>query len=76
MDAKTKFMLICTKPEHKKFSSADLKLSLNICGCELEVVKKIEYLGVLMDNRLDWKEHIKVVSSRISKALGIHAKAC
>ena len=42
----------------------------------MEVVKEIKYLGVQVDNSLDWKEHTKIVSSKASRALGIlkHAK--
>ena len=34
------------------------------------VVQKTKYLGVQIDNSLDWKEHIKVTSSMVSKAVG------
>ena len=67
--AKTKPLLIGKKPRHNNLSSADMELSLNICGSELEVVEKIKYLRVQVDNSFDWMEHIKVVSSKVSKAL-------
>ena len=36
----------------------------------------MKYLEVQVDNCLDWKKQIKVISSRVSKALGLlkHAK--
>ena len=61
-------MLIATKPKHS--SNAAGKLNLEIRGRELDVVKKIKYLGVQVDNSLDWKEHIKAVSSKVSRAIG------
>ena len=36
---------------------------------ELEVIQKNKYLGVVIDNSLNWKEHIKSVSAKVSKAI-------
>ena len=33
-------------------------------------MEKVKYLGVYVDNRLDWKVHSKTVSPKVSKALG------
>ena len=40
------------------------------------MVQKVKYLGVQVDNSLDWKEQIKLISSKVSNALGLlkHAK--
>ena len=40
------------------------------------MVQKVKYLGVLVDNSLDWEEQIKVISSKVSEALGLlkHAR--
>ena len=50
---------------------------LKIRDKKLEVIQKTKYLGVQIDNPLDWKEHIKIVSSKVSKAIGFlkHAKS-
>ena len=74
--AKTQSMLIATKPKHRTLNNAAEKLNLEIRGRELDVVKKIKYLGVQVDNSLDWKEHIKAVSSKVSRAIGFlkHAR--
>ena len=42
----------------------------------LKFVQKTKYLGVQIDKSLDWKEHIKITSSNVSKAVGFlrHAK--
>ena len=34
----------------------------------------IKYLGVLIDNNLNWKQYIKQMSNKISKGIGILAK--
>ena len=40
------------------------------------MVQKVKYLGVQVDNSLHWREQIKVISSKVSKAVGLlkHAK--
>ena len=74
--AKTQSMLIATKPKHRTLNNAAEKLNLEIRGRELDVVKKTKYLGIQVDNSLDWKEHIKAVSSKVSRAIGFlkHAR--
>ena len=74
--AKTQSVLIATKPKHRTLNNAAEKLHLKIRGSELDVVNKTKYLGVHVDNSLDWKEHIKTVSTKVSRAIGFlkHAK--
>ena len=73
---KTHSMLISTKPKLKALKSKNESLRLKIHVDELEVLQKTKYLGVQIDNSLDWKKHIKVTSSKVSKAVGFlrHAK--
>ena len=70
-------MLTATKQKHSylKYRNEDLHLSLH--NKELEVIQKNKCLGVVIDNSLNWKEHIKNVSAKVSKAIGFlrHAKA-
>ena len=51
-------------------------MKLKIRDNELEVVKKTKYLGLQIDCSLDWKEQIKAVSAKVSRAIGFlkHAK--
>ena len=74
--AKTQSMLIATKPKHQTLNNAAEKLNLKIRGSELDVVKKTKHLDVKVDNSLDWKEHIKAVSTKVSRAIRFlnHAK--
>ena len=74
--SKTQSMLIYTKPKHQTLRTAGDNLCLNVREKELDVEQKVKYLGVEVDNSLDWKEQIKVISAKASKALGLlkHAK--
>ena len=69
--SKTQSMLICKKPKHQKLKIAGGALCLNIRGNILDVVQKVKFIGLQVDNTLDWKDQITV-----SKALGLlkHAK--
>ena len=73
---KTQSMLISTKQKHTILRNQDLKLSLKIRDNELEVVDTTTYLGLQIDNSLDWKYHVSVISSKVSKSGGFlkHAK--
>ena len=50
-------------------------MKLKIPNDELDVVQKTKYLGVQIDNKLYWKEHIKTVSSKVSRAIGFLKEA-
>ena len=74
--AKTQSMLVSTKVKRKNLDRSSQHLQVKINGTELEVVSKIKYLGVLLDNCLDWKDQVQAVSLKVSRGLGIlkHAK--
>ena len=74
--AKTQSMLVSTKAKSKARNKSNQNLQVKTNGTELEVVSKIKYLGVLLDNSLDWKYQIRAVSLKVSRGLGIlkHAK--
>ena len=38
---------------------------------ELECIHETKFLGVLVDERLNWKAHIQMINSKISKSCGI-----
>ena len=75
--AKTNCMLIATKHKHSCLKYRNKNLHLTMCDKELEMIQKNRYLGVVIDNSLNRKEHIKSVSAKVSKAVGFlrHAKA-
>ena len=74
---KTQSMLISTKQKHAVLRNLELKLSIKIRDHELEVVGTTKYLGLQIDNSLDWKYHVSTLSSKVSKAVGFlkHAKS-
>ncbi len=45
-------------------------LDLKIRSQDLEVVETTKYLGLQIDSSLDWKEHVKSVSTKVSRAVG------
>ena len=49
-------MLVSTKAKRKARDKSNQNLQVKINATELEVVSKIKYLGVLLDNSLDWKD--------------------
>ena len=74
---KTYALLISTKPKHESLKNQDESLKLKIQNNELDVVQKTKYLGIQIDNTLDWKEHTKTISSKVSRGIGFlkHAKS-
>ena len=68
--AKTHSMLITTKQKRNVLKSSNQNLELNIRSNELDVVQKTKYLGVQIDCSLDWKEQIKAVTAKVSRAIG------
>ena len=76
--SKSHAMLIPTKQKHNILRSQNADyLELKIRHNELEVVKETKYLDVQIDSSLDWKEQIKAISTKISRAVGFlkHAKS-
>ena len=49
-------------------------LNINIDGTPVHVVSKTSFLGILIDNKLTWKEHIMKVCKKISRGIGIIKK--
>ena len=68
--AKTNSMLVATKQKHNILNSRNGDLDLKIRDNDLEIIQKTKYLGVQIDNSLNWKEHIKTVSTKVSRAIG------
>ena len=52
------------------------KITLNISLDDRSVTEKTvtKYLGTLIDNKLNWKQHIQHIHSKLSKAIGIISK--
>ena len=51
------------------------ELNILIDGIKIEEVKKTKFLGVIIDNKLSWKDHVAHVASKVSRGLGMIIKA-
>ena len=68
-----KLILNLTKTHSMLFTNkqGNLKLSLQIQNIDLEEKSVTSFLGVLIDNRLTWKQHIQFISNKISKSIAL-----
>ena len=65
---KTQCMVFTRKREKRK-------VNIKIEDQNIEQVSKTNFLGVIIDEQLNWKEHILYISNKISKAIGVIIKA-
>ena len=42
-----------------------------INGSYIRRVKQVEYLGLIVDDKLKWEEHIEYISSKIIRNIGV-----
>ena len=66
---KTHFMFI-TRKKHRPN-----QVDLQIDGERIHEVQKTKFLGFIIDNKLNWKDHISYVKNKIAKGLGMIIKA-
>ena len=73
---KTKAMAILKKQKEKLLYENSKELFLSIQEERIDNVQFTKYLGVQVDNNLNWKGHIKARSIKISRVFGFlkHAK--
>ena len=69
-NAQTTFYLVFHRTRLK-----DHDLSIRIDGSTLTRSNNIKYLGVIIDHKLNWCEHIAHVKNKVSKEIGILYKA-
>lgn len=68
--SKTNYMIFCTRGK-------SVATNLNVC-INREKLKKVEYtkfLGVFIDDKLSWKQHINIIKTKVAKSIGILCKA-
>ena len=58
------------KQRNKKYD-----LEIKIDGSEMDQVKGTKFLGVVIDKTINWKEHVSLISGRVSRSIGMIAKA-
>ena len=65
------------KTHYRLFSSTKImstNAELKIEGEAISEVTKTKFLGVIIDNRLNWQHHISYISCKIAKGIGIIIK--
>ena len=67
---KTNYMMFMTKNN----SPGKPTLSIKVNDVVLEKVNNCKFLGVWIDDRLNWKYHITQISNKLSKIIGIFKK--
>ena len=68
--SKTNFILF----KNKNVVNDDLDININ--GKAINRVFETKFLGVIIDHKLNWKQHIAHVKNKLNKCLGIIYKAC
>ena len=48
---------------------------LKVKNHDIERVNTMKFLGVLLDDNLSWKEHIKYLENKIAKNIGLMYRA-
>ena len=44
-------------------------VNISINNCEIDMVYKAKFLGVVIDSKLNWKDHVAMVKSKMSKSM-------
>ena len=70
---KTKFSLF--HKSGKKYSIPSHLPTLKINNHDIERINTMKFLGVLLDDNLSWKEHIKYLENKIAKNIGLMYRA-
>jgi len=69
---KTKYMIF-GQNKRKQYQPSQIVLKLN--DQDIERVNSIKFLGIVIDEKLDWRKNTKMISNKIAKAIGILRKA-
>ena len=65
-------MIIGTNQKlHESNSGEIIQAHFEISGEAIEQKTSAKYLGVILDNQMKWKDHINLISSKISRTIGI-----
>ena len=58
------------------FSNCKKKnIEISIQNAKINLVYTTKFLGVLIDNKLNWKDHIDLIKTKLSKNIGFMYKA-
>ena len=68
--ATTTSMIISTNRKlHQSNSRELIQAHLKISGEVVEQKKSVKYLGVILNAQMKWKDHISLISSKVSRAI-------
>ena len=56
---------------HESNSGELIQAHFKISGEAIEQKTSVKYLGVILNNQMKWKDHINLISSKVSRAIGI-----
>ena len=65
--SKSKFMIIGSSQRLNKIDS----ISFKVDNIDLDEVSSFKYLGIVINNRLNWQDHVDQMFSKINKKLGL-----
>ena len=70
---KTEFLIVGTSQHPNQFdkSSESTPYITMIDGGEIRRVKSVKYLGMIVDDKLTWEQHIEVISGKMGRNIGI-----
>jgi hypothetical protein len=60
---------------HKSRQKCQVYKHVYINNVKIECVDKTKFLGVILDSKLNWNFHVKHITNKLSKCVGIMAKA-
>ena len=63
-----KFFALIVSPKSKNNS---ITMNLSYQQCKIEVVDCVKYLGIHLDNKLQFKQHIEMLETKLSRLLGV-----
>ena len=66
--SQTNFIISCSSK--RKYNPNLINISLN--RHQITQIKHTKFLGVYIDERLNWKEHVKQLSTKLSKNIGMY----
>jgi hypothetical protein len=58
---------------HKRIPKSSTVFQISIDGAVLQEVQCTKFLGVIIDNKLNWSLHLNHIASQIAKSIGIIA---
>ena len=65
MNILTKKRLVCARTDR----TSDNLLSLKLCNKKIEKVSKVKFLGVIIDDKMEWEDHIDHLQQKLKLSL-------